>query len=521
MSSVLVRPDHNELPRSTWPCTASRDYLLIWSTVPRQAAPLHIATSLSILRLMSLTPEDLRPSPASFRDAVQLAWLLRRRRKDQSVRPTSLALLADLEVHLTAQTKPNSLARSALTTAGSGFLDVLAHQPLPFMLGVFLVSWLPLSFGPALWRSDEAARDFLGNLWQVEAAAFGLFIAAALFLFEAYSSSIGGRYGISLQRYSQESGVAVIVPLLTAAILLTGTTLLGWGNGAPRGWAGALCLILALAAIVGVPRVFAAVARLLEPQRIEGMRRSVLMSAMREEILAAAKNSLMSGLLSQHVSQFGASVSEFAPLSGGYHPWYRVVSPGILRDINLDQLGTALKDLADGVVVAPFGRRIPRSHVVVYSTTNNSAEMRPAGFFQLDEARSGVGASNPSVIDELNGESLRAIREQDHFTYEKSLGSYEFLFGCMLTWDSQALAWYQRSVFSAEASRIELYEKLKRALWLQYDRALQVGNQELVRAAGHFPARLLEHALEASNETLTNDMIFQLATYAVMDLRRS
>jgi hypothetical protein len=200
---------------------------------------------------MSLTPEDLRPSPASLKDALRLAWLLRRRRRDRSVADGSLALLSDLEVHLTAQTTPSGLARSALKTSSSGFLDTLARHPLVFILLVFSVSWLPLSFGPTLWNSDDAAREFLNNLWQVEAAAFGLFIAAALFLFEAYSSSIGGRYGISLRRYAEESGVAVIVPLLAAAILLTGTTLLGWGNGAPRGWAGALCLVLAAAAIVG------------------------------------------------------------------------------------------------------------------------------------------------------------------------------------------------------------------------------------------------------------------------------
>jgi hypothetical protein len=468
---------------------------------------------------MPPTPEDLRPSPASLKDAVQLTRLLRRQRKDRSAGHGSLALLADLGVHLTAQTKPSSLARSALKRSSSGFLDALARHPRAFIFVLFLVSWLPFSFGPALWNSDDAARDFLSNLWQVEAAAFGLFIAAALFLFEAYSSSISGRYGISLRRYAQESGVAVIVPLLAAAILLTGTTLLGWGNGAPRGWAGALCLVLAAAVITRVPRVFAVVMRLLEPQGIEDMRLSGLMSAMREEILSVAKNSLMSRLLGEQVSQFGASLSEFAPLHGEYHPRYRVTAPGMLRDVDLTQLRTALQSLPDAVVVASFGRRIPQSQAVVYSTAN-STEVLPASFFRLDKVNAGVGASNIDVIDELNGESLRAIREQDYLTYEKSLSAYEFLFSCLLTWDTQALAWYERSVFSGQASRIELYEKLKRALWLQYDQALQVGNHELVRTAGYFPARLLRHALESSNGTLANDMIFQLATYAVMDLRR-
>jgi hypothetical protein len=226
----------------------------------------------------------------------------------------------------------------------------------------------------------------------------------------------------------------------------------------------------------------------------------------------------MSRLLDQHVSQLGANVSEFAPLRSGYHPRYCVTAAGMLRDIDLDELGTALRSIPDAVVVAPFGRRIPRSHVVIYSTANNT-EVLTAHFFKLNNPNLGVGSSNVDVIDELNGESLRAIREQDHLTYEKSLGAYEFLFGCLLTWDTQALAWYQRSVFSNQASRIELYEKLKRALWLQYDEALRVGNQELVRTAGYFPARLLRHALESSNGTLANDMIYQLATYAVMDLR--
>jgi hypothetical protein len=191
----------------------------------------------------------------------------------------------------------------------------------------------------------------------------------------------------------------------------------------------------------------------------------------------------------------------------------------MLRDIDLNELRTALQSLPDAVVVAPFGRRIPRSQIVIYSTTNNTTVL-PARFFRLDNPNLGVGASNVDVIDELNGDSLRAIREQDHLTYERSLGTYEFLFGCLLTWDNQAIAWYQRSVFSNQVSRIELYEKLKRALWLQYQAALEVGNRELVRTAGYFPARLLRQALESSNGTLAEDMIFQLAEYAVMDLRR-
>jgi hypothetical protein len=431
----------------------------------------------------------------------------------------SLALLADLTVHESARTEPSSLARAALRGSIAGFIDALARHPFRFILALFLASWFPLSFGPALWKSDEAARTFLSNLWQVEAAAFGLFIAAALFLFEAYSSSIGGRYGIRLWQYAQESGIAVIVPLLTAAILLTGTTLLGWGNGAPRGWAGALCLVLAVAAIAIVPRVFAVVMRLLEPEGIESMRLSGLISAMREEVLSAAKNGLMSRLLGEHVSGCGARLSEFAPVGGGHHPRYAIVMPGILRDVDLTELATALQGLPGAVVVAPFGRRIPKSYVVIYST-QDSTEVLPARFLRLDKASPAVGASKTNVIDELNGESLRAIRERDRLTYEKSLGAYEALFSCLLRWDAQALGWYGYSVLSGQVFTIGLYEKLKTALWLQYDQALQVGDRELVRTAGNFPVRLVRQALESSNETLANDMILQLARYAVMDLRR-
>ena len=144
-------------------------------------------------------PEDLLPKPRSLQQAVRLSWLLRRTRTNHSVKQSSLALLADLEVCVAARVQSHTLIMSALKRTPSDLLDLLARRPFMFMLAVLVISWLPLSFGPTLWTSDDEAQQFLGNLWQVEAAAFGLVIAAALFLFEAYSSSIRGKYGIGLR----------------------------------------------------------------------------------------------------------------------------------------------------------------------------------------------------------------------------------------------------------------------------------------------------------------------------------
>jgi hypothetical protein len=127
-------------------------------------------------------------------------------------------------------------------------------HPVRFSTLILLASWLPLSFGPALWPDDESAQGFMSALWQVEAAAFGLVVAALLFLFEAYAGTIRGRYGISLQRYARGAGVTSLIGLFTASLLLTGATLLGLGDGAPRGWAGAVTLGLAVYSLLRGPR---------------------------------------------------------------------------------------------------------------------------------------------------------------------------------------------------------------------------------------------------------------------------
>jgi hypothetical protein len=110
-----------------------------------------------------------------------------------------------------------------------------------------------------------------------------------------------------------------LIGLFTASLLLTGATLLGLGDGAPRGWAGAVTLGLAVYSLLRVPWAFRKMAYLIATEGIDRLRREHL----EYQVSASLRESLyqfeMQRRLSSAVTRTNSELSPFTPRSGA-HP---------------------------------------------------------------------------------------------------------------------------------------------------------------------------------------------------------
>jgi hypothetical protein len=392
-------------------------------------------------------------------------------------------------------------------------------HPVRFTALILLASWLPLSFGPALWPDDESAQGFMSALWQVEAAAFGLVVAALLFLFEAYAGTIRGRYGISLQRYARGAGVTSLIGLFTASLLLTGATLLGLGDGAPRGWAGAVTLGLAVYSLLRVPLAFREMAGLITTEGVDRLRREHLEHQVSLSLRENLYQFEMQSRLLSTVTGTNSQLSAFTPRSGA-HPRYVAASSGVIKDIDMCSLERIVKEETTGgahitLVISMMGR-IRTDTPVLFSSSPGG--MRPADFLTID---TGLGDHRPSsaryeYLQELQEEALGLVRARDHLKYQRLLSLYEFIVRNVLEFDKTLLDWG----FEAIGKRSNLIDEILADLHRQFSMALAESDREVVRTIGRLPSSLVTTALREGQYMMAQKFVGLLTAFAVAESGR-
>jgi hypothetical protein len=324
-----------------------------------------------VTKTLTTIPRELIPPPRGPIGRFLLVWWLIRNQKNSLPKHRYLSDVARCTlIRDSGWTRKHLFAWFFRDLTGS-VRSLPATMPIVFIFALASLALLPLSHGPALWHSDESATAFLSVLWQVMAGTLGIVVAAVLFLYEAYGSSIKGRYGITLTEYSSESGVTRLVGLLIASLALTGLVLLGWGDGAPRGWAGFLALAVSAWALGSLPRAFNSIAKLVGASEIHEMRRKYL----KPRIAQAVRDDLLEFRMRSELQHYLTSAGLEPTIILNRDQKYLLVAAasGVVTDIDLHKLAPALQPLTGSQIYIPLFYRVRKGSAIAVAAAKQGA----------------------------------------------------------------------------------------------------------------------------------------------------
>lgn len=442
-------------------------------------------------------------------EEVHATHVLRRERSGGAAAPT-VAVMARMR-QLPKNATRRRLALRALPKLLQALWRLPSEHPLWLIAALLGLANLPLSFGPALWPDDNEAEDFLEALWQVEAAALGILIAAALFVFQSYAG-VQGSYGLTLRGFVANTRIMHLVGLLSSALALTGATLLGWGNGAPRGVAAAISLGLAAWALVEIPRLFHHLVAQLEPSRIEKFRQHALTRALEGHLKDLHRTEAMQQCLVDVINRAGGTLSWLRPASST--PYVHSAGCGTVVDVRLQPLRQKIYGPPAGgrgtVVGLQVGASLRRGQDVLVSPSPTTGSQPDDFLILADDV--GARTENPAqLLEELHADAMEQVRRHDAYRYGRTLQLYEALFQILIPPGALPTS---TSMFS-----FSLIDSLLRYLQLEFIAAVDQRGSETIQIAGYFPARVRRLAIEAGNADLAVRMTRQLQYYARYEMQ--
>jgi hypothetical protein len=288
------------------------------------------------------------------------------------------------------------------------------------VVGVGLL-FVPLDVSIALFADETSARDFLSTLWQVEGGTIALTLTLILVAFEAIWR---GRFRGSVQRFADEVWLLYAVAAAFASLIAIAVTLLGWGEGAPGGWAATWAVCLSALAFGAVPIVLVRTLLLMNPATLHERRLQQIRGEVYDAVDEEAFERIAYGELKSHAE--AASALDLAPML----IWERrenvvaveAAAAGVVQDIRIGRLvGIARKLQKDddgALTVAVYvGQYVPRGGVLALASERASRwrlwRIRRAFAIDTRARRSRLY----DVIAHLHQEALQAIRDVQPNTY--------------------------------------------------------------------------------------------------------
>lgn len=285
------------------------------------------------------------------------------------------------------------------------------------------------------------ASSFLTAIWEVEAVALALSVAVIIFglqfFFASRHSSIPG----SWSDFVAGSGLFVVVGIGVASLLLPAFVLLGYGNGAPGGWAATWCSGVCVAGLAAIPVAFVLTIRSVHPRRLEHqrnerLRRIVDRTVERElfeRVAAHRQAELLDGNGMQNLS------IRLPEVKAGLH-LVRAEKSGVVRDLRLRQIEK---------LAGPVGTDQPRAALMVrigslVSENSSLAVVPNRGDRDVKRERRIVKVrptTDPedllaAQVRSLHDDAVNAIREGRVASLERVAEGYRtLLLAAPLAWD--------------------------------------------------------------------------------------
>lgn len=388
------------------------------------------------------------------------------------------------------------------------------RAPLVVASALVASAALPFSSGPPLWASDEAATAFLGLLWQVTAGTLGVAVAALIFLYETFRSAASHRRVLGLSEFATRSGVLNLVGWLVSSLLLTGAVLLGWGDGAPRGWAGFLAVAVAVYALLALPRAFIAAGHLVAPDRLQ-----ILFSeSIRPQVAEAVQRDLltitMRQLLDKAIATAGAAPREWD--SKNTSVAHVAMSSGLVADVDLRILSNRLKPLRSVEARLPLFSRVRRGDGVTWSETAKTPAQ--ADFLMVARAgRTGERWDEFRLVRNLELDGHDAIKGQDAAALTSCMQLHEDTVRVLLEFEEAVTAVGLPSLLS----NTDLAHRVRYNLLFLHQASVDVGYPDGSGTIASATLGLIGTTIDLDHVDLARQLISTLGAMAVYEVKRA
>jgi hypothetical protein len=374
-----------------------------------------------------------------------------------------------------------------------------------------------LAAAPAHWtlsalRRDDAARGFLETLWQVDAAAIGLSVAIVLFAFELVWST---RYRGTLRRFAEEVWLVYVLALGLAALFTIGADLLGFGSGAPGGWAATWAAATSALALASLPVLLLRAVAATDPETLHERNlrqvRDLTIAATEQDIFRR----LALGILKQEADSAGVDMqvlwfSDPPPGAKAVYPRKAGTVTGIrLRRVR--RIGSGEPGSQQGAVpsvLVEIGKYVgPDTAIAIVPNDASKAQERAArrSIKVTAERRRDLLRD---AIEKLHEGALEAIRSGLPVSYGDIADEYlEILIALPTAWRRYGVAYAGRVAGGASPFEMNSLDWLGDNLWEELREASRGTSREVARAAFFLPYRVAIRAIDLNASALFTKML--------------
>jgi hypothetical protein len=346
--------------------------------------------------------------------------------------------------------------------------------------------------------------------------------AVIIFGFQAFSASQHAQSPGSLRAFAEDSGLFVVIGVGIGGLLLPGFVLLGYGRGAPGGWAATWASAFCGLGLALIPLVFVLTVLSVDPRRLDERRnrrlRRVIQRAVQQEVLERIAANLADRLCKERgMTYLPLSVPEVAD-------GFRLVEAprgGTVRNISLRQLETLAGGSPGEVDGSPRAYLLTRIGASVHPGSPIAllpSALIPESSKENRIARYGRAAPDDALaphIAQLHEEAMQAIREQRVDSYERASTAYlETLLALPEAW----VRYHQR--FTKEVAsgmapfELGILAKIEPHLFEEMRTAMLSGNREIARSAAGLPFGVAAKAVPLGALELSKRMLdLQRALY--------
>jgi hypothetical protein len=359
---------------------------------------------------------------------------------------------------------------------------------------------------------DDDARPFLQTLWQVDAAAIGLSVAIVLFAFELVWST---RYRGTLRHFARDIWLVYVLALGLAALFTIGADLLGFGSGAPAGWAANWAVASSALALGSLPVLLLRAIAATDPETLHERNlqqvRALTIAATEQDI----SRRVAANILKENADSVGVDVQMFwfsDPPPGGKYVYPR--KAGTVTDIRLGyvrRIGSgdpgSQQDAVPSVLVE-IGKYVgPDTAIAIVHHAGSKAEERAAqrSIRVSSERRRDLLRH---AIEKLHEAALESIRSGLPVSYSDIADEYlEILIALPAAWRRYGVPYSGGIAGGASPFELTALDWLTDNLWEEMREASRGTSREVAMGAFFLPYRVALRAVDFNASALFTKML--------------
>jgi hypothetical protein len=374
---------------------------------------------------------------------------------------------------------------------------------LPSLLDQVGLDVSKIYIGP--FASVKTSEDFLGTLWQVDAAAVGLSVAMIAFTLEAFSKAADHQFGTSPRQFARRTGLLDVTRLGVLTLLMIGAVLLGLGYAAPSGWSAMLATLFSAITLLAVLVMMERALGTLGSRQMVDLRSSQLETV----VEAAMLRQLQSQAADQLLHEERVPWTERLPISSAGVP---VLSPcdGFLHDVRLGPVGRALGSEGVMTLLVGLSAQVREGDELARVPISLSARRQRKIRRSLRIRRRGPKEPDRELIDQiesLNGEAIEAIRSRRISAWREVAELYELILLALPKAAKKIGIEFGGAVAVPGVFRAGPLQKVAANFETEMSEAVREGDSGLIEIISSYPSRIASSAARVGAMAVSKAML--------------